>query len=619
MKKNTVCGRLLGLCVIFMCLICLTACSGGGGGVPRDDNGSSDISNADTTDTSASDSSGAENTDDDANDASSGSATVFDVNNIEDHDDPQDYVWDAGAEKSIVLNGNAINAASGVVVDDCVATIISAGTYRITGFLSDGQIIVDTDDDETVRLILDGVSITSTASAPLYVEKAEKTIIVLEDNSNNYIYDTTNYEFADAETDEPNAAVFSKDDLTISGNGALTVEGNYNDAIAGKDGLVIDSGTIMVNAVDDGIRGKDYIVIKGGSIIVDAGGDGMKSDKEGDSVKGYILVENGKVQVTAGGDAVQADTGVLVTGGVLNLASGGGSNGYVYGDDSAKGIKASAGIIINGGTFTIDSADDAVHCNGTMTINGGTFTIASGDDGMHADGDLVVNNGAIDISESYEGLESGDGDITINNGEIHIGSSDDGINVAGGGDGSGMMGGPGHPGQDFNPSSSSTSNEYCLYINGGYLAVYAQGDGLDSNGAVEMTGGTVLVHGPTGNDNGALDHNSFEITGGFLLAVGSADMAQGPDVETNQKSITGTFNTRSAGTLINLQTSAGTTLFTFKPAKAYASIAFSSPQLATGVEYEVYFGGSSTGTVKDGLYSNGTYTPGTLYTTFGLN
>ena len=608
----------VGFCLVLICLIGLSACSGGGGGVSRDDEASSDINNSDTSDSSSSDTSNADDADDDADDSSTLSATIFDVNNIEDHDDPEDYAWNAGDEKRIVLNGNAINAPTDVVVDSCTATITTAGTYRITGFLNDGRIIVDTEDDETVRLILEDVTISSSTSSPLYVEKAEKTIIILEDNSDNYINDAATYMFDDTDTDEPNAAIFSKDDLTISGGGTLTVAGNYNDAIAGKDGLIIDSGTIKVSAVDDGIRGKDYIVLKNGKITVDAGGDGLKSDKQGESAKGYILVENGQVAVTAKGDAIQADTGVLITGGALDLTSGGGSNGYVYGDDSAKGIKASAGVIINGGSLTIDSADDAVHSNGTLTANGGTLTISTGDDGMHADADLVINDGDINIVDSYEGIESADGDITVNDGEIHIDSSDDGFNVAGGGDGSGMIGGPGHPGQDFSTRASTSSNYY-LYINGGYIAVYAQGDGLDSNGAIEMTAGTVLVHGPSGDGNGALDHSSCKVSGGFLLAVGSAGMAQGPDVETNQESILGTFNTRSAGTLINLQTSSGTTLFTFKPAKAYASVAFSSPQLTKGVEYDVYFGGSATGTVKDGLYQNGVYTPGSMYGTFTLN
>ncbi|NMC77717.1 MAG: carbohydrate-binding domain-containing protein, partial [Chloroflexi bacterium] len=197
------------------------------------------------------------------------SATEVVAENSTLHEDAQDYVWDASAVIPILLNGDSISAeGQGVTVDGSTATITAAGTYSLTGSLSDGKIVVNSTDTGTVRLILNGASIYNSTSSPIYVQNAEKTIIVLADQTENSVSDGTSYVFESADEDEPHAAIFSKSDLTIYGNGTLTVNGNYNDGIASKDGLILSGGTVLVNAVDDGIRGKDYLVVKDGNITV---------------------------------------------------------------------------------------------------------------------------------------------------------------------------------------------------------------------------------------------------------------------------------------------------------------------------------------------------------------
>jgi hypothetical protein len=533
-----------------------------------------------------------------------------------DHEDPDDYVWNSSEVIDVELNGNSINCSStGVVTVASEVTITSAGNYRISGSLTDGQVIVDTNDKETVRLILNGVNISCSTSAPIYVEDAKKVIIVLQENTENYVTDGTSYVLEEG-TDEPNAAIFSKADLTIFGTGSLTVDGNYNDGIASKDGLIIKNGTINVNAVDDGIRGKDYLIVKGGSITVNVGGDGLKSDNDENSAAGYIYVENGAINITSGKDAIQAATSIVITAGDFTLTSGGGSSSFISEDVSAKGLKANASITIDGGTFMISSADDAVHSNGNITVNGGVLTLSTGDDGVHADSSITVNGGDITITKSYEGLESAT--IIINGGDIHIASSDDGINVVGGNDASGInqgpgFGGGGRPGQD----AFTYSSDYYLHIYGGYVYIDASGDGVDVNGVVEMTSGYLIVNGPVSNADGALDFGTFKITGGFLLAVGSSGMAQAPGATSTQESVLLSLGSSvQAGTLFNIQSSDGNELFSFASTKQYSSMAFSSPELTGGATYNVYVEGSSTGTATDGLYLDGIYTPGTSLGSF---
>lgn len=532
---------------------------------------------------------------------------------VETHVNAEDYVWDSADVTRITLDGAAITVdGTGATAAGSTLTITAAGNYHISGALVDGQIVVDTDDEAIVRLILDGVNISSSTSAPIYIANAEEVLIVLADASQNVLADASSYVFPTPEDDEPNAALFSAADLTIYGSGALTVTGNYNDGIASKDGLVIASGTITVTAVDDGIRGKDYLVVESGTLNITAGGDGLKSDNDEDAGTGYIAVAAGVVNVTAGGDALTAENSVVISAGDFTLTSGGGSAAVIDADLSAKGIKAGVSARIDGGTFAINAADDALHSNADIIINAGTFTLATGDDGIHADATLTINDGSIAITRSYEGLESAV--ITLNGGNIAVVASDDGVNVAGGTDGSGM-GGFGRGGRD---QFAVTATDYYLYINGGYLVVDAAGDGLDANGAIEMTGGTVIVNGPTESMNGALDYDAwFTMTGGWLVTAGSAGMAQAPGATSTQAALLLNLNAmQAAGTLVHLQASDGTGILTFAPSKSYQSITFSSPELTRGASYEVYLGGAADGAAVDGVYTGGTYSGGTLYTSF---
>jgi hypothetical protein len=180
-------------------------------------------------------------------------------------------------------------------------------------------------------------------------------------------------------------------------------------------------------------------------------------------------------------------------------------------------------------------------------------------------------------------------------------------------------GGPmqgGWPGQD----AFATGDNY-LSINGGYIAIDAYGDGLDVNGPIEMTDGVVLISGPIENMNGALDYfGQFNISGGFLVAAGSAGMAQAPSESSAQNSLLVYFNgTARAGTLVHIETSDGEQVLTFAPAKQYQSLVFSSSELEDGSTYDLYLGGTSSGEASDGLYQDGTYTSGTEYTSFTVS
>jgi hypothetical protein len=458
----------------------------------------------------------------------------------------------------------------------------------------------------------------------IQVENAEKVMVYLVDGTQNQLSDGSNYTLPDPESDEPNATLFSKADLIIDGTGSLLVLASYNDAIASKDGLIINNGEITVNSVDDGLRGKDYIVIHQGTLAVTADGDGLKSDEQDDASKGYIQIDDGVITIMAGMDAMDAETAINITAGTFDLTGGGGSGAATGQDVSMKGIKGLGSVNITGGDFTINTADDAIHSNGDIVITDGVFSISTGDDGIHSDTSLTINGGRIAILQSYEGLESAL--ITINDGNIAIAASDDGINVAGGADASGMNGdmGGGRPGRNAGPGFdmfTGAAGNYFLYINGGTIFVNAGGDGLDSNGSIEVTGGTTVVNGPTNNGNGPLDYmGTCNVSGGILIAAGSSGMAQGPSSSSTQAGVLLNFNgTVPAGVTINVANSAGETVFTFTPAKDIQSIVFSTPDLTVGESYTISSGGSASETSDLGLVMGGTYSGGTVYTTVTLS
>jgi hypothetical protein len=143
---------------------------------------------------------------------------------------------------------------------------------------------------------------------------------------------------------------------------------------------------------------------------------------------------------------------------------------------------------------------------------------------------------------------------------------------------------------------------------------------LDSNGAITQTGGTVIVNGPVDNGNGPLDFSTYKMTGGFLIAVGSSGMAQALTSTSTQCSVLVKFQTYySAGTLIHIESSTGSNIVTFKTSKLFQSVVVCTSSLSQGSTYNVYLGGSCTGTLKDGIYSGGTYSGGTLYTSFTIS
>ena len=528
-------------------------------------------------------------------------------------------VYDESKAVTVKLDKTSATASSdSVKITGSTVTITEEATYILSGELSDGMIVVDAGDTAKLQLVLNGVHVTSKTSAALYILEADKVFVTLAEGTTNTLANAGSFTAID--DNNIDAALFSKQDLTMNGTGALTVTSPAGHGIVCKDDLVITGGTYTVNSASHGLDANDSVRIANAALTIDAGKDAFHAENTDDASLGFVYIASGTIKAEAEGDGISAGAYMQIADGTIDLLVGGGSEngskeysdnfgGFMGGDrpggmrsadtqsdatdessSSMKGLKATNSMLISGGSITVDSADDSIHADVSVIINGGTFTIASGDDAIHAEDTLTVTAGKIAISESYEGLEALH--IDIQGGDIQLKASDDGLNAAGGTDQSGTTGGRdgmfgggmgGHGGMSSHSNGS-------IKVSGGNLYINSSGDGMDANGTLEISGGYTVVVGPTQGDTATLDYDtSGVITGGTFIGTGASGMAQ-TFSDSEQGVIAVSVGNQSAGTKITLKNKSGNSLLEHTPELDFAVVILSSPALVKGETYSITVG-----------------------------
>ena len=479
-----------------------------------------------------------------------------------------DRSYSAEDSISLVLADDAtLSDDDRVLANGNIITLTGAGTYLISGSLTNGQIRINAADSDKLHLVLQGVSIRSEGSAALYVLNADKVIITLASDTINTLASAGVY--LTDENANVDAALYSKKDVSINGDGTLHISSETGHGVAVKADLVMMDGNYTVSGAKHALSAKNSIRIKSGTYILTAGTDGLHAENADNSEKGFIYISGGTFTITAASDGIDAASTLQIIDITLNVKADG------------KGIKSTGDLLIAGGTLQITSTDDSVHTNANCSISGGTLMLSTSDDGVHADANLTVHDGTIDILKSYEGLEGKSVDIA--GGTISIAASDDGVNAAGGNDQSGFQ--PGFPGG--NGDSFQTDATCYIQISGGTLRVDAGGDGLDSNGNITVTGGLTYVSGSTSSADSALDYDGTgTITGGVIVLTGSSGMAQNFGNTSTQGSVLVNFNSTST-TPITLADSDGNTILTYQPPKSYNSVVASAPSMTKGCTYSL--------------------------------
>ena len=349
----------------------------------------------------------------------------------------EDLTWDSSGEKTIDLANPT--ATDGVSVENGTITITSGGTYRLTGEYS-GQVKIEAAKTDTVRLVLDNAKITNSTGAAINVVSAAEAIIYTAAGTTNTVADEANYTATG--DDDPDAAIYSTANLTLAGEGSLSVEGAYEEGIHTTGGLVIASGTLEVNAANTGIKGKDYVDITGGIVNVTAAQDGIKSTNTDDESLGFTRLSAGSVTISAGDDGLKAPRTLEISGGTLNI------------EKSDEGIEGQYVNVLDG-EVTVNSTDDGINASlpaadkvdddgdadqeqepadgagaapvdADVNISGGTVVVNADADGIDTNGNAVFTGGTIIVNGPIAGGNRAidfDGKLLLNGANVTTGSA----------------------------------------------------------------------------------------------------------------------------------------------------------------------------------------------------
>ena len=518
----------------------------------------------------------------------------------------QNGSWDTTGAATITLTGDGASiSGNGAYVYDGNVVIAEAGRYVLSGSLEDGSIIVDAHDSSKVWILLDGVEINCSDDACIQVDQADKVFLTLAEGSQNIL--TSGSVYSDtALSDGTDGAIFAHDDLTINGSGSLTVTAQYSHGIS----------------ANDAIHANDSIRIKDAAITVTAGDDGLLTSNEVEN--GYLYIESGTLDITASGDGIHTTGDITVAGGEINISAG---------DD---GIHSDASVFVQSGTILISDCYEGIEAL-IIDVSGGDVSINCEDDGFNA------NGGSSDMFGGGGQMGGGRNDGTFGHGGMRGSGTDDGTTgerptppdmgeegMTGerptppdmGEEGmSGEMPTPpdmsgesmsgGMPaGQETETASGSGQSsadtedvETYISISGGNIRIVNEigqdADGLDSNGDIKISGGTIYISLLGTGSNCAVDYASesggvAEITGGTIIACGASSMAEGFDSTSSQASILyNTSTVAEAGTTLTVTDADGSVLLSWEVPCSFSSALISCPEMKVGGTYTVSAGGTS--------------------------
>ena len=534
----------------------------------------------------------------------------------------QDGDWDSSEATVITLKRNeAVISGNGAYTSDGNVVITNAGYYVVSGSLTDGYLSVDAYDSSKVFIRLDGVEINCSDDACIRVEKADKVFLTLAEGSQNTLNSGSTYS-DQALSDGTDGTIFAHDDLTINGSGSLTVNAAYRHGIAANDDLVITGGTITVTAAADAIHANDSLRIKEASITVDAGDDGLVTSNEKEN--GYLYIESGTINVTAADDGIHTTGEITLAGGDITVSAGNDGihsdtsiyirNGTLLIDKCYEGIEALI-IDVSGGDITIYPTDDGFNANGNSDSQigaggmGGGMGRGKGDrGGMHGPQDTGSGASAGDMpappdmnSTTSAGNMPAPPDMDSNvNSDMNSQMSSD-MNSQMSSDMNSQMSSGMNSG-DGNSKSSTAANDEETYISisGGTIRIINEAgndaDGLDSNGDIFISGGSIYVSLQGSGSNSAVDFGSesggvAEISGGTIIACGASSMAEAFDSSSTQASILyNTSTVAEAGTTLSIKDTEGDILLSWEVPCSFSSALVSCPQLETGGTYTVSIG-----------------------------
>lgn len=466
--------------------------------------------------------------------------------NVTHADDADNYKTEITGEFSITSTDG-----STITQNDSVYTITQAGEYTVTGLLSEGQIVVDADDNAEITIVLNGTSITCSNGSPIYIKNADNVKIKSEENTYNCIVDarTEAYDNSDNSSSENgNAAIYAACDLKLVGKGALSVTGNYNNGIQSKDDISIKNVTIKVNAVNNAIKGNDEVAIESGEIIaISRKGDGIKTSNSSLSTKGKqkenVIISGGNIDIYAACDGIDAAYGVDVSGdGNLNIYTD------TYSDYSEAVAADTSGSSASSSGSSISTPDSSASNPGSSASNPDSSNQNQGSSSKSSSNATMMTYTTTANTDNQNNSSVGtppDMNNAQNNGnmgnppDMNNSSSNSGNNPDMKGNfGGGNRTANGMPGNNSSGNSSKKSYstkgikaESEINISGAAINISSTDDGIHANsdsgvletgedgkGIISISGGTITIS--TGDDGIHAD-KELNITDGYINVLTS--------------------------------------------------------------------------------------------------
>lgn len=500
----------------------------------------------------------------DGTEAAGGVSTV----SFSDRDFRTEY--DESTAVVIALNGSSAETTDSraVSISGSTVTISDEGCYILSGELK-GQLIIDAEKTDKIQLVLKNVSISSESSAAIYVRSADKVFITTAAGSENTL--SNEGEYVAIDENNIDAVIYSKEDLTLNGEGILIINAAAGHGVVCKDELVITSGEYKIKVAEDGFSSNDGFGMAGGDIEISAGDDGIRSD-------GAVLIQDGVINITGSYEGIEGLT-----------------------------------IDITGGKIDIVSSDDGM----SATNGSGSTELNPGEGEPPSPG---AQNQNVEMSEGGGRADRGGFELNGNPGKMQIPNQAEPPS--------------GTPGAGMRPDANGNSNKgfggramfsaqegVYVSISGGVISIYADGDGIDSNGDLYISGGEIYISTSSGGADGSLDYDGEGIiTGGILIGTGAAGMAQNLGQNSTQGSILLNTGENASGTQIVLKDSSGSELLSWVSKRSFSSVVISTADISSSGSYTLQCGDNETEISMDGyIYGSGGMGGGQRFGDKGMN
>ena len=474
------------------------------------------------------------------------------------------------ATQITLADQTATVTGQGASFSDQTLTITQTGTYVLTGSGKNIKLVVEAADTDQVHLVFQNLTLEGEGTL-LQINKAQEVVISLAEGSQNAL--TESQASGD---EEVKATIHSQVPLTLNGTGNLTLTALTKNALEVEDDLKMLGGTYTVKAANHGFKAEGALAIEAATLTIEAGKDGLHAEHDETTERANISLNPTQLSIAATEDGVDAGNELTIKGGTITVSQ------------SEEGLEARV-IRQLGGDVTIKSSDDGVNASAGSSSKSSDTSATSKTTDASATSNSADTSSSASQSTADPAATSQTDQANQDKNQTPPAPPSGQAPPQGGqppqnGQGPGGMPPGGH--EESDPSLQ-------IILEGGTLTIDAEGDGIDSNGTVTISGGSLVVNGSVQGGNGPLDAaGDITITGGRVWALGTSDMLQGFAQGSTQASITANIAGTAGQTLIILDAN-GKEVARQTASKDFQAVIMSSADLVDGQTYTIQAEGTT--------------------------